>query len=72
MFDIAAGFGCEVIKMMPYTNGKRQQWRIEGVKIINGIGECLDIRGEIRLNGVQVIPYHYKASANQHWDVQNY
>ena len=72
VFDIAAGIGCDVIKMMPYMNGRRQQWRIKDMKIVNGIEECLDIRGARRLNGVQAIPYHYKGSANQHGEVQNY
>jgi len=58
------------IKMMPYNGNPRQQWTLEGNRIINKAHECLDISGESKKDGAELVSYKYKGSANQHWRLQ--
>jgi len=53
--------------MMPFENQPFQQWRMTGNRIMKNCLECLDIRGERRWDGAEVISYPYHGSANQHW-----
>jgi len=55
---------------MQNANDARGQWRIEGNKIVNGAGEVLDIRGEKKDDGAELVSYDYKKQANQHWKLE--
>jgi len=60
------------LRMEPYRGDPRQQWRIEGNRIINRVYpmECLDIeRAEMREEAA-VISWPYKGSINQHWRIE--
>jgi len=48
----------------------RAQWRVEGNKIVNGAGESLDIRGENKSDGAELVSYDQKNQANQHWRLE--
>jgi len=59
-------------RMVPYNGDPRQQWRIEGNRIVNRVYpmECLDIeRAEMR-DEAALIAWTYKASINQHWRIE--
>jgi len=58
------------LKTENYTGDPRSEWRVEGVKIMNRAGECLDIRGASNSNGAEVCAYDYKDQKNQHWRVE--
>lgn len=45
----------------------RSTWRLEGKKIVNGVGECLDIKGDKDHDAAELCSYDYKDAANQHW-----
>lgn len=65
-----SGVGGQHVRMMPCNGAARQQWRLVGNRIVNNAHECLDIRGESRKDGAEVISYRYKGSSNQHWRVE--
>jgi len=55
---------------MEQPGSPRSQWRMEGQKIVNGEGECLDIRGDSKKEGAEVCSYDYKNQKNQHWRLE--
>jgi len=55
---------------MAEPGSPHSQWRIEGQKIVNGEGECLDIRGDSSHEGAELCPYEYKNKKNQHWRLE--
>jgi hypothetical protein len=59
-------------KMAPWRGDPRQQWVIQGNRIVNRAVpmECLDIERESTKDGANVIAWKYKGSANQHWRFQ--
>jgi hypothetical protein len=65
----ASGKGEPLKTVMP-SGDPRSQWRIEGHKIVNGAGECLDVRGAHDKDGTEVCAYDYKNKPNQHWLIQ--
>jgi len=69
-FVMVARVGGEKIKMMPYTGSPMEQWTLDGNRIMNRAHECLDIRGESKKDGAELISYKYKRSANQHWRIE--
>jgi len=46
------------------------QWRFEGNKIVNGRGECLDIKGASNAEAAELCAYDYKNQKNQHWRME--
>jgi hypothetical protein len=56
--------------MMPFTGDPHQCWKYVGNRIMKNQHECLDIRGESKKDGAEVISYQYKGSANQHWRLE--
>jgi hypothetical protein len=55
------------IHMEPAANNPRQQWKLDGKKVVNGHGECLDINGANKNDDAELISYSYNGNANQHW-----
>jgi len=55
---------------MQNASDPRAQWRVEGNKIVNGAGESLDIRGENKSDGAELVSYDQKNQANQHWRLE--
>jgi len=55
---------------MQTASDARAQWRLEGQKIVNGLGEVLDIKGESKSDGAELVSYDYKNGANQHWRIE--
>ena len=53
--------------MATYKVHKEFQWKLDGKKIVNGSGQCLDIRGDNDKDGAELCAYKYKGNANQHW-----
>lgn len=70
--DMALDTGASggMARMMPFNGDVRQQWHLLGNRIVNNANECLDIRGESKKDGAEVISYGYKGSANQHWRIE--
>jgi len=58
------------LKTENYTGDPRSEWRVEGQKIVNRAGECLDIRGNSNSDGAEVCAYDYKDQKNQHWHIE--
>lgn len=59
------------LQTKPFSDDPRGHWApVDGKKIVNGLGECLDIKGDKTDDGASLISYKYKGSANQHWHVQ--
>jgi hypothetical protein len=59
------------LKTKPFSDDPRGHWAIiEGKRIVNGLGECLDIKGDKTDDGASLISYTYKGSPNQHWLIQ--
>ena len=56
--------------MMPYTGEARQQWTLEGNRIVNRTHECLDIVGGAKKDGAELCAYRYQGSSNQHWRLE--
>lgn len=56
------------ITTAPYQENPRYQFKFEGKKITNGVGECLDIKGKDDDKGAVVITYEYKDQKNQQWN----
>jgi len=56
--------------MMPYNGDARQQWTLQGNRIVNRASEDLDIVGESKSDGAELCSYQYKGSANQHWRIE--
>ena len=52
------------------TNDPRGMWRIDGEKIINGVGQHLDIRGASKYNKAELCAYKWKNQDNQKWTIQ--
>jgi len=57
------------LKMKSFSDDPRGHWTIDGKKIVNGVGECLDIKGAKNDDGASLVSYAYKGSANQHWRI---
>lgn len=55
------------VKMEPCYGGPEQQWRFQDRMIMNGFGDCLDVKGASHHNGAEVISYQYNGGENQHW-----
>lgn len=58
------------LKMVPFSSNPKHQWRVEGDKIMNGVGQCLDIRGGKCSNGSELCAYTFKNKENQRWIIQ--
>jgi len=60
------------IHMKPYTGDARQQWVIDGQKIINKVfrNECLDIKRANKRDDADIIAYPYEGKPNQHWRME--
>ena len=57
--------------MAPYSaTNPRGQWSIDGKKIVNKAGECLDVKGADKEDGAELITYAYKGGPNQNWMLQ--
>jgi len=54
--------------MKPPSSDPKGQWFVEGVKVVNKAGSCLDVRGANKSDGAEVIAYKYKQQVNQAWD----
>lgn len=65
----SAGKGHEIKMQMPVGDPKTQ-WRFEGPRIINGHGECLDIKGEKKDDGAELCSYDFKNQKNQLWRME--
>jgi len=57
------------LKTEVYTGDPRSQWRVEGNKILNRAGQCLDIRGASNSDGAVLCAYDYDDKKNQHWRI---
>lgn len=55
--------------MKKFSNDPRGQWVTDKKKIVNRVGEVLDIRGEKEGKGAELCSYQYKGAANQHWRI---
>jgi len=63
----------ERMHMMPYVGDVRQQWVIEGHRIVNRLAraECLGLRKHLRLkNDADVIVSAYEGKPWQHWRIE--
>jgi len=69
-FALEAAVGGAKVRMMPYTGDHRQQWMMEGNRILNKARECLDISRQCQSDGAELISYQYKNMANQHWRLE--
>jgi len=58
------------LKTEIYTGDPRSQWRVEGNKILNRAGQCLDIRGAKNSDGAELCAYDYDDKKNQHWRLE--
>jgi hypothetical protein len=58
------------IKTGNFNGQPHQQFRIDGNRILNPNGECLDIKGASHSDSAEVISYQYKGSPNQHWRIE--
>jgi len=60
-------------EMEPFNGMPRQQWIIDGNKIINRVhrNECMDIKNNDGSDGATVCCWDYKGSANQHWRIDH-
>jgi hypothetical protein len=58
--------------MQTFNASSQQQWTIQGNKIVNkgNPSLCLDIEGGKNEQGVNLISWPYKGSANQHWRIE--
>jgi hypothetical protein len=63
------GKGSE-LTMQPPSGDPRSQWMIEGGKIGNRHGECLDISRNNQADGAELISWDYRGSQNQNWRVE--
>jgi len=48
----------------------RAQWRVDGNRIINQVGEVLDISGRHNRDGAEIISYQDDGGTNQHWRLE--
>ena len=58
---------------MPYIGEPRQQWRLEGNRIVNRVFpvECLGLRKHLRLkDDADVIMSAYEGKPFQHWRME--
>jgi hypothetical protein len=61
----------EVLRMAPYAAANpRGQWSVDGKKIVNKAGDCLDVKGADKEDGAELISYAYKGAPNQNWMLQ--
>ncbi|ESN96039.1 hypothetical protein HELRODRAFT_163065 [Helobdella robusta] len=58
------------LKMVRFTGGASQRFRLDGSRILNGIGECVDIRGASKKECAQIITYPHNGDTNQQWFIQ--
>jgi len=56
--------------VMQNSEDARAQWKLDGNKIVNGLGEVLDILRQNKENGASIISYDYKKQSNQHWRLE--
>lgn len=60
----------ERVHLVPYTGDARQQWTLDGNRILNKImrNDCLGLRKHLRLkDDADVIALQYEAKPYQHW-----
>jgi len=57
----------ENIKMRPSSGAPQHQWYLDGTKISNRSGDCLDIRGSSGHDGADVLAYQSTGQPNQQW-----
>ena len=55
------------IVMQPYSESPRFQWKLDGRRIVNKLGEVLDIAKADKDNGAEVISYKDNQKKNQQW-----
>jgi len=55
------------VTMQMASMDPRAQWRVEGDRIVNGTGECLDIKGNNNSEGAHLCSYHPNGQRNQQW-----
>jgi len=62
----------EKVHMQPYTADARQQWIIDGKRIVNKVfrNECLDIKRGNKRDDADVIATPYEGKDHQHWRVE--
>jgi hypothetical protein len=58
------------IRMRPLSGDPKQLWYVDGQKILNRAGTCLDIRGSGTHDGAEVLSYKYGGGQNQHWKLE--
>jgi len=58
------------LKMAQFTGDPKQQWYVEGQKLMNRSGVCADIKGKSNNDGAEVISWKYNGGNNQHWTLQ--
>jgi len=58
--------------MQPFNGSPQQQWTLQGNRIVNRMNQsmCMDIEGGKNQQGVSLISWPYKSSANQHWRIE--
>lgn len=59
----------QAIVMQPYSDSPRFQWKIDGRRIVNKLGEVLDIAKADDDNGAEVISYKDNGKKNQQWRI---
>ena len=64
LFNTESG---QPITMQPYADSPRFQWKFNGKKVTNKLGEVLDISRENDEDGAEVISYKDKKGKNQEW-----
>jgi len=55
------------ITMQPASESPRGQWRLEGNRVVNNLGEVLDISGGHKDDGAELISYQDNQKTNQQW-----
>jgi len=55
------------LKTMMPNQDPRSQWRWEGNKIINQVGEVLDVKGASKHEGAELCSYKHNGQNNQQW-----
>lgn len=71
-FALECGAQGDKFRVTPWRGDPRQQWIIQGNKIVNRILqiECMDIERASIKDEASVIAWKYKGSANQHWRIE--
>jgi len=71
-FALEAGAQGQQFRMTPWRGDPRQQWIIQGNKIVNRILqiECMDIERAENKDGAHLIAWKYNGGKNQHWRIE--